>query len=198
VAAGQKPNPFERAGLDDLPIETNARVGRLDRELQESDHPLAHLVEQVDDLGRQCLPIDGVVRVETQERLEVALGRLGVPKVDLGARSQIVGRGQDLHLLEAQVGGPRRAPRLDDRLQLAHAGREVELVDPLARPVVSLPHVLVTLGQVLFLLRQGRRREPGGKHEGGAEQKRRTDGRDDAREGLHCIRTTRPVLRPAR
>ena len=84
----------------------------------------------------------------------------------MGAPAHVVGGAQEVHLLEAQVGSLHGLARLDDRPELAAGGGEVEILDPLARPVEGGAHRLQGGGEVFFLLRQDRRtRRLGGRRD---------------------------------
>ena len=166
---------------------------RIDLQDQDPGDLGAHAVEQVDDLRRQRLAVDGVGGVETQQRREVGLGAAGVAEVELGAGPHVVGGAEQPQLLDAQIVRLPVPARLDDRRQLAGGAQEVQIVDPLARPVEGAAHRLQVARQVLLLLRErgdGRRRD--------RAQKRRGKNEPGRAPGLHWNLRMVGLLRPDR
>ena len=169
AVAGEQRDLAPLLRLDRLAVHQHVRLRWIDLQDQDPGDLGAHPVEQIDDLRRQSLAIDGVGRVELQERREVGLGAARVAEVELGAPAHVVGGAEQALLLDAQVPGLLVLARLDHRRQLARRAQEVEVLDPLARPVEGGAHRLQVGGEVLLLLRE--RGDEG--HRDGAQEGRR-------------------------
>ena len=161
-------------GIDRIVVDGHARLGWIEDQDERSGHARPDPVEQIDDLRRQRLAIDGVARVQPEEGREIGLGHLGVAEIEVGPGPEVVGRGEQAQLLGAEIRGPRPVAEVDDRAEIPHRAGEVEVVDVGPCLVVGGSHRLEPRGQILLLLTRGagRQDQPRGEERRRDQQRR--------------------------